>query len=102
MTEKFTYDVFVSYSSKDKAVLHPLAERLRDDGLKVWLDEWVIQPGAMISREIQRGLESARVLLMCMSEAYFASEWATLEHHTLLFRDPTNEQRRLQHRKSAA
>ena len=32
--------------------------------------------------------------LMVMSNAYFASEWSTLEHHTLLFRDPTNAQRR--------
>jgi len=31
---------------------------------------------------------------MIMSNAYFASEWSTLEHHTLLFRDPTNAQRR--------
>jgi small GTP-binding protein len=29
-----------------------------------------------------------------MSPAYFDSEWTTLEHHTLLFRDPTNEKRR--------
>lgn len=29
-----------------------------------------------------------------MSQAYFTSEWSTLEHHTLLFRDPTNAQRR--------
>jgi hypothetical protein len=29
-----------------------------------------------------------------MSPAYFESEWGTAEHHTLLFRDPTNAQRR--------
>jgi len=32
--------------------------------------------------------------LMVMSNAYFASEWSTLKHHTLLFHDPTNAQRR--------
>lgn len=31
---------------------------------------------------------------MCMSKVYFASDWTKLEHHSLLFRDPTNEQRR--------
>ena len=94
MTEKFTYDVFISYSSQDKAIVHSLAERLRDDGVNVWLDDWVLKPGDPISLKIQHGLEQSRVLLMCMSNAYFASDWATLEHHTLLFRDPTNEQRR--------
>ena len=29
-----------------------------------------------------------------MSQAAFASEWVTLERHTALFRDPTNQKRR--------
>ncbi len=37
------YDVFLSHSSKDKALARSLAERLRQDGLRVWLDEWTIQ-----------------------------------------------------------
>ena len=32
----FPYDVFLSHSSKDKAVARPLEERLQKDGLKVW------------------------------------------------------------------
>jgi hypothetical protein len=94
MSNTFDYDVFLSYSSQDKQVVHALAERLKQEGLRVWLDEWMIQPGAMIGLQIQHGLEQSRTLLMCMSHAYFDSEWATLEHHTLLFRDPTNEKRR--------
>ena len=39
-TPAFPYDVFLSHSAKDKAVVRPLAERLRVDGLKVWFDEW--------------------------------------------------------------
>jgi hypothetical protein len=44
-TEDFADDVFLSHSTKDKAVVRPLAERLRTDGLKVWFDEWVLKPG---------------------------------------------------------
>ena len=33
-TESFPYDVFLSHSAKDKAVVRPLAERLRQDGGK--------------------------------------------------------------------
>jgi GTPase SAR1 family protein len=94
MSRTFEYDVFLSYSSKDKKTVHALAKRLKQDGLRVWLDAWVIQPGDSIPLKIQRGLEQSRTLLMCMSPAYFESEWGTLEHHTLLFRDPTNAQRR--------
>ena len=41
----FTYDVFLNHSAKDKAVVRPLAERLRADGVKVWFGEWEIMPG---------------------------------------------------------
>src|ERR1039457_4829894 len=40
MADEFQFDVFLSHSAKDKAVVRPLAERLRQDGLKVWFDEW--------------------------------------------------------------
>jgi class 3 adenylate cyclase/GTPase SAR1 family protein len=60
----------------------------------VWLDKWTIQPGDSIPLKIQQGLEQSRILLMCMSPAYFASDWGALEHMTLFFRDPKNEQRR--------
>ena len=39
MADDFTYDVFLSHSSKDKAVVRDIAERLRADGLRVWFDE---------------------------------------------------------------
>ena len=35
MSDGFEYDVFLSHSAKDKAVVRPLAKRLRQDGLKV-------------------------------------------------------------------
>ena len=42
MPDDFQYDLFLSHSAKDKAVVRLLAERLRKDGLKVWFDEWEI------------------------------------------------------------
>ncbi|NTU41871.1 MAG: TIR domain-containing protein, partial [Nitrospirales bacterium] len=44
MGDEFSYDLFLSHSSKDKAVVRELAERLRKDGLRVWFDEWVLKP----------------------------------------------------------
>jgi len=94
MSEQFKYDVFLSHNSKDKSVVRELAERLTDNGLRVWLDEWQIQPGDLIPKKIIEGLEQSRVLVLCMSANFFASEWAMFESYTPLFCDPTNIQRR--------
>jgi hypothetical protein len=90
----YDYDAFLSYDSKDKDTIHALAERLKKDGLRVWLDTWIIKPGDSIPLMIGHGLERSRVLLMCMSPAYFESEWGKLEYSSLLFRYPTNAERR--------
>ncbi len=60
MNEQFKYDVFISHSAKDKPAARELAERLRKDGLRVWLDEWEIKPGDGILLKIQQGLEQSR------------------------------------------
>jgi hypothetical protein len=52
MGAEFQYDVFLSHNSKDKAVVREVAERLRQDGLKVWFDEWVLKAGDSISAKI--------------------------------------------------
>jgi WD40 repeat protein len=94
MPENFQYDVFLSHSSKDKPVVRSLAERLRRDGLSVFLDEWEIFPGDSIPSKIEDGLEHSRVLVFCMSKHAFGSDWATLESQTFRFRDPLNKGRR--------
>ena len=85
---QFHYDVLLSHSSKDKAVVRPLAERLRADGLKVWFDEWVLKPGDSIPAKIEQGLEHSRVLVLCMSAQAFGSDCAQLEAGTFRFREP--------------
>lgn len=92
--ESFRFDVFLSHSSKDKSVIRPLAERLRKDGVRVWLDEWEIKPGDSIPAKIEEGLEHSRVLVLCMSANAFGSDWAQLESGTFRFRDPLNKERR--------
>ena len=50
MPDEFPYDVFLSHSAKDKAVVRALAERLRADGVKVWFYEWMLKPGDSIEK----------------------------------------------------
>jgi WD40 repeat protein len=94
MAGSFTYDVFLSHNSKDKPQVRKLAERLKKAGLEVWFDEWIIKPGDDIYLAIERGLEAARVQVLCLSPAALGSDWVTLERSSVLFRDPTNAGRR--------
>jgi hypothetical protein len=79
MSDEFTFDVFLSHSSGDNATARGIAERLRSDGLRVWLDEWVLKPGDNIPLKIEEGLEHSRLLVLCMSESAFGSDWARME-----------------------
>lgn len=94
MADSFTYDVFLSHNSQDKPRVRALAERLRDAGLRVWLDEWIIRPGDNIYLAITHGLEAARVQVLCLSPAALGSDWVALERSTVIFRDPSNAGRR--------
>jgi WD40 repeat protein len=94
MAEQFLFDVFLSHSSKDKDIVRDIAERLRNDGIKVWFDEWEIHPGDNIPSKIEEGLEHSRVLVLCISANVLDSEWSHLESYTFRFRDPLNKGRR--------
>lgn len=94
MADPFAYDVFLSYSPKDKVVVRPIAERLRAEGLRVWFDDWELRVGDSIPAKIEQGLERSRVLVLCLSAHVFGSDWARLEAETFRFRDPLNPERR--------
>ena len=51
------YDAFLSYNSEDRPVVEELAERLRTEGLNLYLEVWELLPG----REFQPGLAGALI-----------------------------------------
>ena len=63
MANEFQYDVFLKPNSADKPRVRRLAERLRAAGLRVWFDEWVIQPGDYIARAGQ--LDARQTAICC-------------------------------------
>ena len=95
MPQNFEFDVFVSYSRKDEAVVLELAQRLRNAGVRVWLDQWEMQIGALNSAKIEYGLENSRLLLLCISAHALGADWVLLESQSFRFRDPLNKERRL-------
>ena len=93
-TQYYTYDVFLSYSLQDKVAVQRLAGRLKNDGLRVWLDVWQINVGESIPQAIEKGLEESRINVLVLSPYSLGREWPHMERATAMLRDPTNAQRR--------
>ena len=94
MVRKFKYDVFLSHNSKDKSIVRPIAEELKQIGLKVWFDEWKIKIGDDITLKVEKGLEGSKFLIDFISPNSIKSKWVTLERNTILFNDPLNSKRK--------
>jgi len=63
MPDDFQFDVFLSHSAKDKAIVRDIAARLKQDGVKVWFDEWVRKPGGSVLAKIEEGARANAVKL---------------------------------------
>lgn len=74
--------VFISYSSKDKALVSRLAKSLQDLRHNVWLDEWKIRVGDSIVSKISSGLENADFVAVVLSKNSTASAWVEQEWQT--------------------
>ncbi len=93
---KFAYDVFISYSSKDKDwVRGELLKRLEAAGLRVCIDSRDFQPGAPSVKEMERAVVTSRKTLLILTPDYLASAWAEFEELMLATLDPANRRRRL-------
>jgi len=84
------YDVFISYSARDRADVRTIAESLRRDGFRVWFDQWSLPPGGNVQREIVDGVQRSNTLVQCLSRHGLGSEWAATEREILLIDDPGN------------
>ncbi len=66
-----TWDVFISHASEDKkAFVQPLADALRDAGLKVWFDSATLRVGESLREAIDRGLSQSRYGVVVISPAF--------------------------------
>lgn len=74
------FDVFISYASEDKkALAYPLADKLREQGYRVWFDEFAISVGDSLRRSIDKGIEDARFGIVIFSKAFFNKGWTNYE-----------------------
>lgn len=71
--------VFISHSSEDEECARKIANRLENQDITVWYDEWSLRPGDSIVSKIEAGIEDADVLLVLLSEASLESSWVQAE-----------------------
>jgi adenylate cyclase len=62
-------DVFVSYSRDDQERVLDLAGKLRAAGVSLWIDQGAIDAASLWSEQIVNALESAKVLLLIVTES---------------------------------
>jgi hypothetical protein len=95
-SNSYEYDVFISYSTQDKAwVREELLRRLEDAGLKCCIDYRDFRIGAPAISELERASTTSRKTLMVLTPNYLESKWTGFERYLPQTPDPLNEELRL-------
>lgn len=90
-----SHDVFISYSHKDKRRVTRLVKRLREDGFLVWLDDEALGAGDPLPSALAGAIKRSAHVMLCVSENYLGSKWASFERGLAQTDDPANERRKV-------
>jgi hypothetical protein len=80
-------DLFLSHSSRDKAVVRQLAEDLSFLEVDSWLDEWELQAGDSLYDVITTAMEKSGYVAVVLGDNYADSRWARDELKQALARE---------------
>lgn len=87
------YDVFISHASEDKDdVVRPLANSLREKGVKVWYDEFEMKIGDSLRRKIDKGLANSRFGIVVISKDFIKKGWTNYELDGIITKAISGEQ----------
>jgi hypothetical protein len=96
MSDPFGYDVFISYSSRDKAwVRGELLTRIEQAGLRAFIDFRDFTRGAPSIKECERGVLNCRKTIIVLTPNYIASGWTEFENIMVQTLDVANASLRL-------
>src|SRR5258708_926236 len=62
------HDVFISHSSRDKAVADAVCSNLENRGIRCWLAPRDIPPGADWGESILKGMSGAQIMVLLLSQ----------------------------------
>lgn len=87
------FDVFISHASEDKdSVVRPLANALREEGLKVWYDEFELKIGDSLRRKIDKGLANSKFGIVVLSKDFIKKGWTNYELDGIISKSVSGEQ----------
>jgi len=94
--QEFSYDVFVSYSHKDKPwVASVLVKSLLANGLRVLVDETEFEPGKSSIENMTDAILHSRRTVAVLTPNWVGSEWTRFEGLVTAQEDPTGARGRL-------
>ena len=76
-----TWDVFISFASPDRRCAVDLADQLKGDGWKVFLDQDALGPGDRWDTRLQDGVRGSRVVAVLLSERSSTAHYQREEIH---------------------
>ncbi len=62
------YDVYLSFRSRDRGLVRPIAERLRQVGVRFYFDEQDLQPGRNWQNDLQKALDASPACVVFVGE----------------------------------
>jgi len=87
------FDVFISHATEDKeSIVRPLANYLKEKGLKVWYDEFELKIGDSLRRKIDLGISRSLFGIVVLSKSFFSKNWTNYELDGLVTKSITGEQ----------
>ena len=82
------YDLFISHASDDKdEFVRPLAEALKELGVKVWYDEFTLKVGDSLRQSIDHGLIKSKYGTVILSSAFCSKNWTQYEFDSMITRE---------------
>ena len=93
----FDFDVFLSHNRAQKDWTRQLARRLRDDGFRVWFDQWELpkHAGKDWIGLLVAGVKQSQKVVLVLSPEFYAHEWPVFETRIIIPIDPIGRKERL-------
>lgn len=73
------YDIFISYSRKNKSQVDKIVDTLKFKGYSVWIDIDGIESGEAFRKTIVEAIENSSIMIFFSSDASNKSKWTTKE-----------------------
>ena len=88
LEHKKQYDFFISHASEDKDdIVRNLAEALKAKNFEVWYDEFELQVGDSLRKNIDYGLSNSRYGIVIISPSFVKKNWPEYELNGMVARE---------------